>query len=57
MDEVGPNYTAANLRGKELEDTFNQTISAILVQEVGVADGLERVRQACQDVLDKPIAT
>jgi len=57
MDDVGPNYTAANLRGKELEDTFNQTISAILVQEVGVEEGLERVRQACQDVLDKPIAT
>ncbi len=56
MDDVGPNYTAANLRGKELEDTFNQGISAILVQEVSVADGLERVRQACQDVLDKPIA-
>lgn len=57
MDDVGPNYTAANLRGKELEDTFNQGISAIMVQEVDVAEGLERVRQTCQDVLDKPVAT
>lgn len=56
MDEVGPNYTAANLRGKELEDAFNQNIAAIMVQEVGVAEGLDRVRAECQKVLDKPIA-
>jgi multiple sugar transport system substrate-binding protein len=56
MDDVGPNYTAANLRGKEVEDTFNQGIAAIMVQEVGVEEGLERVRKACQEVLDKSIA-
>ncbi len=57
MDEVGPNYTAANLRGKELEDTFNQGISAIMVQEVGVEEGMERLKAACQEVLNRPIAT
>jgi multiple sugar transport system substrate-binding protein len=56
MDNVGPNYTAANLRGKELEDTFNQGISAIMVQEVGVEEGMERVKAACQEVLNRPIA-
>ncbi len=39
MGTVGPNYTAANLRGKELEDAFNQNIMAIMVQEVSVEEG------------------
>jgi ABC-type glycerol-3-phosphate transport system substrate-binding protein len=56
MDEVGPNYTAANLRGKELEDAFNQGVSAIMVQEVGVEEGFERLISACQEILDRPIA-
>ena len=56
MDHVGPNNTAANLRGKELEDTLNQGISGIMVEEVGVKEGLERIREECQKVLDKPIA-
>ena len=56
MDNVGPNYTAANLRGKELEDTFNQGISAIMVQQVTPEEGLASVREECQKVLDKPIA-
>lgn len=57
MGTVGPNYTAANLRGKELEDTFNQNVMAIMVQEVGVPEGLARVREECQKVLDAPVAT
>jgi ABC-type glycerol-3-phosphate transport system substrate-binding protein len=56
MDSVGPNYTAANLRGKELEDTFNQGITGIMVNEVSVKAGLDRVRQETQTILDKPIA-
>lgn len=56
MDKVGPNYTAANLRGKELEDASNRNATAIMVQEVGVEEGLRRVRDECQKVLDKPIS-
>ena len=56
MDDVGPNYTAANLRGKELEDVFTQNIMAIMVQEVGVQAGLERVRDEVQKVLDASFA-
>lgn len=57
MDNVGPNYTAANLRGKEVEDAFNQGVSAIMVQEVEVEEGLVNVKDAVQAILDKPIAT
>lgn len=57
MDEVGPNYTAANLRGKELEDTFNQGVSSIMVQETTVEQGFENLVAACQEVLNRPPAT
>ena len=57
MDDVGPNYNAANLRGKEVEDAFNQGVTAIMVQEVDVEQGLVNIVEAVQDILDKPIAT
>lgn len=57
MDNVGPNYTAANLRGKEVEDAFNQGVSAIMVQEVGVEEGLINIKDAVQAILDKSVAT
>jgi ABC-type glycerol-3-phosphate transport system substrate-binding protein len=56
MDEVGPNYTAANLRGQEVEDAFNQGASAIMTQAVGVQEGLQKITKEVQKILDKSIA-
>ena len=57
MDDVGPNYNAANLRGKEVEDAFNQGVTAIMVQEVAVEEGLVNIAEAVQTILDKSVAT
>ena len=56
FDNVGPNYTAANLRGKEVEDAFNQGVQAIMSQAVGIEEGLENLTEEIQKVLDKDIA-
>ena len=56
MDVVGPNYNAANLRGKEVEDAFNQGASAIMTQEMGVEEGLVSITTEVQKILDKSIA-
>jgi sn-glycerol 3-phosphate transport system substrate-binding protein len=56
MDEVGPNYNAANLRGKEVEDAFNQGASAIMTEEMGVEEGLVNITTEVQKILDKSIA-
>lgn len=57
MDNVGPNYNAANLRGKEVEDAFNQGISAIMVQDITVEEGLLKIKDDVQEILDKSVAT
>jgi ABC-type glycerol-3-phosphate transport system substrate-binding protein len=56
MDEVGPNYNAANLRGKEVEDAFNQGASAIMTEEMSVEEGLSSITKEVQKILDKSIA-
>ena len=56
MDQVGPSHTAANLRGKEPEDAFNQNITAILVQDKIVEEDLDAIVEDCQDILGRPIA-
>jgi len=54
MDNVGPNYIAANLRGREMEDAFNNGIQEIWLNKIGVDEGVSKVAKAVQDVLDKP---
>ena len=54
MDRVGPNYIAANLRGRELEDAFNNGMQEIWLNKIGVDEGVSKVAKAIQDVLDKP---
>ena len=56
MDEVGPNYNAANLRGKEVEDAFNQGASTIMTEEMGVEEGLVSITKEVQKILDESIA-
>ena len=51
-----PNYSAANLRGQEVDDAFNQGASAIMTQTVGVEPGLLEMTEVVQKILDKPLA-
>ena len=57
VGQVGPNSTAANLRGREREDTFNQGVSAIMVEEVTMEVGLESDNVACHEALNRSLVT
>ena len=56
MAEIEEDFFVGNYRGPEFEREWRANHDLVMLNKLGIEEGVAKIKDVCQDVLDKPVA-